>query len=328
MIGRREFITLLGGAAAAWPIAARAQQGERMRRIGVLMALTENDTEGQLRVQAFREALQQHGWVEGRNLHMDYRWGGGGVERMRAAVDDLVRLHPDVIFAAATASLIALRQENSTLPIVFVQVADPVARGYVATLSHPGGNSTGFAIHEAGIGAKYPELLKEVAPLTSHLGVVYDPTNAGQTFLPEIERALVPNMRLAAYGTQSRSELEQAIEQVGSEPNGALIVLSGPLTGVHRDFIVLLAVKHRLPMVHPYRYFTAAGGLMSYGPDLIDQYRRAAGYVDRVLKGERPGDLPVQLPTKYSLVINLKTAKALGLDVPDKLLAIADEVIE
>ena len=324
---RRQFITLLGGA-AAWPLSARAQQGERTRRIGVLIALTENDTEGQLRVQAFRQGLQQLGWVEGRNLHIDYRWPGADAERLRASARDLVGLRPDVMLAGNTTSLIALQQETSTLPVVFVQVADPAARGYVASLARPGGNSTGFALYEQALAAKWVEVLREVAPRTSHVGVVYDPLNAAQTYLPDIEKALSPGMQLMPYASHNRSELEDAIERIGAKPNSGMIVLSGSLTGLHRDLIIMLAVKYRLPLVHPYRYFTAAGGLMSYGPDIIDQYRRAADYVDRVLKGAKPADLPVQFPTQYSLVINLKTAKALGLTVPLTLLARADEVIE
>jgi ABC-type uncharacterized transport system substrate-binding protein len=328
MSNRREFITLLGGTAATWPLAARAQQGGTTRRIGVLVALTESDSEGQVRVQAFRQALAQLGWVDGRNIRIDYRWPGGDPERLRTSAAELVGLRPDAIFAGNTTALVALQQATSTLPIVFVQVSDPVARGYVASLARPGGNTTGFALHEHAIAAKWVEVLTEVAPRTARVGVIYDPINVAQTYLPDIERALPPGMQLTPYALHSRSELEEAIERIAGEPNAALIVLSGSLTALHRDLIVILAVKHRLPLVHPYRYYTAAGGLMSYGPDIIDQYRLAAGYVDRVRKGEKPADLPVQLPTKYSLVINLKTAKALGLDVPATLLARADEVIE
>jgi putative ABC transport system substrate-binding protein len=329
MKSRREVITLLGGAAAAMgPLVAHAQERSATRRIGVLLALTEKDSEGQVRVQAFREGLQELGWVEGRNLHIDYRWTGASVEHARSAAAELVVMRPDVIFAGNTTALVALQGVTSTLPIVFAQVADPLARGYVASLARPGGNITGFALYEPGMAAKWVEVLTEVAPHTTRIGVIYGPGNAAQTYLPEIERALPPSVRLAPYAVQSPSELEQAMERIGSEPNSALIVLSGLLTGLHRDLIILLAVKYRLPLVYPYRYFAAAGGFMSYGPDLIEQYRRAASYVDRVLKGEKPADLPVQFPTKYSFVINLKTAKALGLTVPDTLLATANEVIE
>ena len=323
---RRQFITLLGGA-TGWPLAAHAQQGGGTR-IGVLIALTENDSEGQLRAQAFRQGLQQLGWLEGRNIHVDYRWSGASVERARSAAGELVALRPAVIFAGNTTALVALQQVTSTLPIVFAQVADPLARGYVANLARPGGNITGFALYESSMAAKWVEVLTEVAPRTTRIGVIYGPGNDAQTYLPDIERALPPSVRLAPYAVHSRTELEQAMERVGGETNAALIVLSGSLVGLHRDLIILLAVKYRLPLVYPYRYFAAAGGLISYGPDVIDQYRRAAGYVDRVLKGEKAADLPVQFPTKYSFVINLKTAKALGLEIPDKMLALADELIE
>ena len=330
-MNRRAVISLIGGAAASsllGPPSVRAQEGGTTRRIGALIALTENDSEGQVRVQAFRLGLQQLGWVEGRNLHIDYRWSGASVERARSAAAELLAFRPDVIFAGNTTALVALRQVTSTLPIVFAQVADPLARGYVASLARPGGNITGFALYESGMAAKWVEVLTELAPRTTSIGVIYGPGNAAQSYLPEIERALPPSVRLTPYAVHSPSELEQAMERIGSVPNAALIVLSGSLVGLHRDLIILLAVKYRLPLVYPYRYFAAAGGLMSYGPDVIDQYRRAASYVDRVLKGEKPADLPVQFPTKYSFVINLKTAKSLGLEIPDKLLALADEVIE
>jgi ABC-type uncharacterized transport system substrate-binding protein len=325
---RREVIALVGGAAVAWPLAARAQPSAATRRVGALIALTENDSEGQVRVQAFRQGLQRLGWVEGRTMHADYRWSGASVERARSAAAELVGLQPDVIFAGNTTSLVALKQATSTLPIVFAQVADPLARGYVASLARPGGNITGFALYESGMAAKWVEVLTEVAPRTTRIAVIYGPGNDAQTYLPDIQRALPPSVQLAPYAVRSRSDLEQAIERIGGEPNAALIVLSGSLIGLHRDLIIISAVKYRLPLVYPYRYFAAAGGLMSYGPDVIDQYRRAAGYVDRVLKGEKPADLPVQFPTKYDLVINLKTAKMLGLEVPPTLLARADEVIE
>jgi putative ABC transport system substrate-binding protein len=324
---RRAFITLLGGAAAC-PLAARAQQPAGMRRIGVMIALMESDPEAQLRIAAFRGGLQSFGWVEGRNVHIDYRWPGGNAERLQASAAELVGVRPDVILAGTTTALIAVKQTSTTLPIVFVQVSDPLARGYVASLARPGGNVTGFALHEHAIAAKWLELLTEVAPRTSRVGLIYDPANAAQNYLPEIERVSPPAIKLVAFAAHTRSDIEQAIEWIGSEPNGALIVLSGPRTALHRDLIVISAVKYRLPLVHPYRYYTAAGGLMSYGPDILDQYRLAAGYVDRILRGEKPGDLPVQLPTKYSLVINLKTAKTLGLEMPATLLARADEVIE
>jgi putative tryptophan/tyrosine transport system substrate-binding protein len=324
---RRAFITLLGGT-AAWPLVARAQPGEKLRRIGVMIALVESDPEGQLRVASLRRGLQSFGWVEDRNIQIDYRWPGGNPERLQTSAAELVAIRPDVIVAGTTTALIAVQQATSIVPIVFVQVSDPLARGYVASLARPGSNVTGFALHEHAIAAKWFELLTEIAPRTARVGIIYDPANAAQNYLMDIEKASSPGITLSAFAAHSRSDVEQAIEQMGAEPNGALIVLSGSRTALHRDLIIISAVKHGLPLVYPYRYFTAAGGLMSYGPDVVDQYRLAAAYVDRILRGEKPGDLPVQLPTKYSLVINLKTAKALGLTVPDKLLALADEVIE
>jgi putative ABC transport system substrate-binding protein len=326
---RREFITLFGGTVSTWPLAARSQQPERMRRIGVLIAgLSENDPEGQLRITAFRRGLQNLGWIEERNLHIEERWSGGNAERLRSFAGELVRMRPDVIFAGNEAAMMALHQTASSLPIVFAQVGDPVANGLVASLARPGGNVTGFALWEYGFGAKWGEALREIAPHTVRVGVIYDPANAMQRLLPDLERTLSLGMQAVPLSVSSRSDLENAIEQIAIEPNGALIVFAGPLAVAHRDLIITLAAKHGLPLLYPYRYFTAAGGLISYGPDLVDQHRLAAGYVDRILKGEQPADLPVQFPTKYMLVINLKTAKALGLTVPDKLLALADEVIE
>jgi putative tryptophan/tyrosine transport system substrate-binding protein len=326
-VRRRAFITLLGGA-AAWPLTARAQQAAEMRRIGVMIALIESDPEAQLRIAAFRRGLEKFGWVEDRNIHIDYRWPGGNHERLQASAAELVAMRPDVIVAGTTTALIAVQQATSIVPVVFVQVSDPLARGYVASLARPGGNVTGFALHEHAIAAKWFELLTEIAPRTARVGIIYDPANAAQNYLTDIEKASSPDMKLSAFAAHSRSDVEQAIEQIGAEPNGALIVLSGSRTALHRDLIIVSAVKYRLPLIYPYRYYTAAGGLMSYGPDVVDQYRLAASYVDRILRGEKPGELPVQLPTKYSLVINLKTAKTLDLTVPPTLLAIADEVIE
>jgi putative ABC transport system substrate-binding protein len=324
---RREFISLLGGA-AAWPVAARAQPSGGARRMGVLTALAESDPEAQLRMAALRQGLQSFGWTEGRNIHIDYRWPGGSAERMRTSAAEIVGMRPDVIFAGNSTAVFALKQATSSLPIVFVQVPDPIADGFVASLGRPGGNMTGFALYEYEIAAKWVEILRELAPPTVRIGVIFDPVNAAQGHLPYLERALSPGMHLMSSAVRNRSDIEEAIEQVGSDPNGALIVLAGPLTAIHRDLIVISAVKHRLPLVYPYRYYTAAGGLFSYGPDTVDQYRLAASYVDRILKGERPADLPVQFPTKYTLVINVKTARTLSLQVPDKLLALADEVIE
>jgi putative tryptophan/tyrosine transport system substrate-binding protein len=327
-VKRREFITLLGSGVAGWPLAARAQQYQQMRRIGVLIALAESDPEGQLRMAAFRQGLQSLGWMEGRNIQIDYRWPSGNRERQQSFATELVGLKPDVIFAGNATALVALREATRTVPIVFVQVDDPVAAEFVASLARPGGNATGFALFELGIAAKWVEALRDFAPRTTRIGVLYESVNSGRRHLSAIESALSPGMPSFPYAVRSAAEIEEAIDRIGSEPNGALIIMGGPLTARHRDLIVILAAKKGLPTVSPYRYFATAGGLFSYGPDTIDQYRVAAGYVDRILKGEKPADLPVQFPTKYNLVINLKTAKALGLTVPDKLLALADEVIE
>jgi putative tryptophan/tyrosine transport system substrate-binding protein len=326
---RRDFIKAIAGSATAWPLVARAQRGEQMRRIGVLIAgLTENDSEGQVRMAAFRRGLQNLGRIEERNVHIEERWAGGNAERLRSFAADLVGMRSDAIFAGNEAAMMALQRTASTLPTVFAQVGDPVAAGLVASVARPGGNVTGFALWEDGFAAKWGEMLREIAPRTVRIGVIYDPATATQRLLPDFERSLSPGMQAVALSVSSRSDLENAIERIAIEPNGALVVFPGPLPVAHRDLIITLAVKHRLPLLYPYRYFTAAGGLISYGPDLADHYRLAAGYIDRILKGEKPADLPVQFPTKYMLVINLNTAKALGLTVPDKLLALADEVIE
>jgi putative ABC transport system substrate-binding protein len=327
-VKRRKFITLLGGA-TTWPIAAHAQQPDRMRRIGVLIAgLTENDSEGQLRMAAFRQGLQNLGWIEGRNVHIEERWPGPNAERLRSFATEFVGMQPDAIFAGNEAAMMALQQAHSALPTVFAQVSDPVAAGLVASVARPGGNVTGLALWEYGFAAKWGEVLREIAPRTVRIGVIYDPANAMQHQLPDLERSLSPAIQSVALSVSSRSDLENAIERIAAEPNGALIVFAGPVAVAHRDLIITLAVKYRLPLLYPYRYFTAAGGLVSYGPDLVDQYRLVANYVDRILKGEKPADLPVQFPTKFTLVINLKTAKAIGVTVPDQLLALANEVIE
>ena len=327
-IRRREFIATLGGA-AAWPLAARAQQGGAMRRIGVLNAgLTENDSEGQLRMAAFRRGLQNLGWVAGRNVNIEERWPGGNNERLRSFAAELIGMRPDAIFAGNEAAMMALQHTASTLPTVFAQVSDPVAAGLVASIARPGGNVTGFALWEYGFAAKWGEVLREIAPRTVRIGVIYDPANAMQRQLPDLERTLSPGTQVIALSVSSRSDLENAIERIAIEPNGALIVFAGPLAVALRDLIITLAVKHSLPLLYPYRYFPAAGGLISYGPDLADHYRLAAGYIARILKGEKPANLPVQFPTKYMLVVNLNTAKALGLTVPDTLIARADEVVE
>jgi putative tryptophan/tyrosine transport system substrate-binding protein len=327
---RREFITFLGGAASAWPLAARAQQGERMRRVGVLMNLAEGDSEGQARVAAFREALRKLGWTEGREVQIDYRWFAGDPDRARAYAAELVKLKPDVIFAAASSSLAPLQRETRSVPIVFAQVADPVAAGFVASMARPGGNITGFAQFEYAIGAKWLELLKQIAPQVTRVAIIYDPANPeAKEYLPVIEAAAQSfGVQVFISAVRDAAEIERAIEEFTREPNGGLIPLPTPLMAVHRDLIISLARRHRLPNVFALRYYPMSGGLASYGIDNIELYRRAASYVDRILKGEKPGDLPIQQGTKFELVINLRTAKELGLDPPISLLARTDEVIE
>jgi putative tryptophan/tyrosine transport system substrate-binding protein len=328
-VRRREFITLLGGA-AAWPFAAGAQQRERVRRVGVLVNLAEGDSEGQARVAAFREALGKLGWTEGRELQIDYRWFAGDPDRARAYAAELVKLKPDVIFAASSSSLAALQRETRSLPIVFAQVADPVAAGFVASMARPGGNITGFAQFEYAIGAKWLELLKQIAPQVIRVAIIYDPANPEtKEYLPVIEAASRSfGVQASISAVRNIAEIERVIEEFAREPNGGLIPLPSPLMAVHRDLIISLARRHRLPNVFALRYYPMAGGLASYGTDNIELYRRAASYVDRVLKGEKPGDLPIQQASKFELVINLKTARELGLDPPISLLARTDEVIE
>ena len=328
-IRRRKFLATLGGAAVAWPLVARAQQ-ERMRRIGVLTPLAEGDREGQARIAAFREGLGKLGWTEGRDVQIEYRSFAGDRDRAHVYAAELVNLKPDVIFAATTSSLAVLHQETRSVPIVFAQVADPVGGGFVASLARPGGNITGFSQYEYGIGAKWVELLKQIAPQVTRVAVVYDSANPeSKEYLPVIEAAARSlGVQVSISAVRDAAEIERAIEEFAREPNGALIPLPGPLMGVRRDLIISLATRHRLPNVYAFRYYAIGGGLASYGTNLIDQYRRAAGYVDRILKGEKPGDLPVQQATKFELVINLKAAKALGLDPPISLLARTDEVIE
>ncbi len=328
---RREFITLLGSAAAAWPLAARAQQPDGMRRIGVLMHLPENDPEAQARMRAFRQGLQQLGWVEGRNVRIDYRFGAADVDRARRSAAELIALAPDVIQASGTGPMAAVQQATRTVPIVFAQVPDPVNAGFVVSLARPGGNATGFSVFEEyGTSGKWLELLKEVAPQVTRVAVLRDPTIAAGIGQTGAIQSVAPSLgvQVSPVGVRDASEIERAIAAFGHGANGGLIVLGAPLAIMQRDLISTLAARHRLPAVYPVRLFVAAGGLISYGPDSIDPYRHVAGYVDRILKGEKPADLPVQNPTKFELVINLKTAKALGLDVPAAVLARADEVIE
>jgi putative tryptophan/tyrosine transport system substrate-binding protein len=329
-IERRKFLATLLGGAAVWPLAARAQQTERMRRIGVLMNLAESDPESQARIAAFREGLGKLGWTDGREVQIEYRWFAGDADRARAYAAELVKLKPDVILAGTTSSVAALQRETRSVPIVFAQVSDPVGAGFVASLAQPGGNITGFALFEYAIGVKWLELLKQIAPQVTRVAIIYDPTNPEtREYLPVIEAAAPSfGMQLSIAPVRDAAGIERAIEQFAREPNGGLIPLPSPLIGLRRDLIISLASRHRLPNVYSFRYYPIEGGLASYGADNIDLFRRAASYIDRILKGEKPGDLPVQQATKFELVINLKTAKALGLDPPISLLARTDEVIE
>jgi putative tryptophan/tyrosine transport system substrate-binding protein len=328
-IGRRKFLATLGGA-AAWPLAARAQQPERMRRIGVLMNLASDDAEGQARLAVFHQGLQQLGWTVGRNVQIDYRWGAGDADRIRKFAAELIALAPDVILSTGSPSVAAFQQATRTVPIVFVTVVDPVSSGFVDTLARPGANITGFAAYEYSISGKWLQLLKEIAPRVTRAAVIRDPAlTAGGGQLGVIQ-AVAPSVgaEVTPVNVRDAGEIERAITAFARSPNGGLIVTASTLAGVHRDLIIAGAARHKLPAVYAVRYLVVGGGLISYGPDTVDQYRRAASYVDRILKGEKPNDLPVQAPTKYDLVINLKTAKALGLEIPPSVLARADEVIE
>jgi putative tryptophan/tyrosine transport system substrate-binding protein len=329
-VRRRDLIMLLGGAAAAWPLAARSQQPERMRQIGMLMNLTADDPQSMARAAAFLQGLQELGWTVGRNVRIDTRWTAGDPERYRRYAAELVALMPDVILAAGGASVGALQQVSRSVPIVFANVTDPVGGGFVATLSQPGGNATGFTGFEYGVSGKWLELLKQIAPGLKRAAVLRDPVLTSGTAQLAAVQAVAPSfgVELIPVGVRDASEIERGVAAFVRSPSDGLVVVNNPLTAIHRDLIITLAARHRLPAVYPSRYFVASGGLISYGPDAIDGYRRAAGYVDCILKGEKSADLPVQAPTKYELTINLQTAKALGLEVPPTLLARADEVIE
>jgi putative tryptophan/tyrosine transport system substrate-binding protein len=326
---RRAFITLLGGAAAAWPLAARAQ-GERVRRIGALMSTTADDPEGQARIAAFQQGLQQFGWMIGRNVRIDSRWPAGDSERLRRYAAELVALSPDVILATGSAAAEPLLQATRTVPIVFVIVPDPVGAGFVNSLARPGGNATGFIQFEYGISGKWLELLKQIAPGVTRAAILRDPAISGGIGQFGAIQAVAPSLgvEVSPVNVRDPDEIERAIADFARSPNGGLTVTGSGLAFVHRHLIIALAAKHRLPAVYFQRTLVADGGLISYGADLLDQYRRAASYVDRILKGEKPADLPVQTPTRYVLVINLKTAKTLGLAIPPSVLARADEVIE
>jgi putative ABC transport system substrate-binding protein len=329
-IGRREFLATLGGAAAGWPLAARAQQREKMRRIGVLMNLTPDDAEGQARLAAFLQGLQEAGWAVGRNVRIDLRWGGGDADNFRKQAAELVALAPDVVFASGIPAATPLLQATRTVPIVFAQVVDPVGAGLVASLARPGGNATGFTSPEYGFAGKWIELIREIAPGVMRVAVLRDAaSSSGIGYLGAVRVAASSfGMELTPVGIADAGEIERGVTAFARASNGALIVTGNTLTMVHRERIITLAARHRLPAVYALPLFANDGGLISYGPDSIDPYRRAAHYVDRILKGEKPADLPVQQPTKFELIINLKTAKALGLEVPPTLLARADEVIE
>ena len=329
LLKRREFVSLLGGA-VAWPIAARAQQQERIRRVGALISLTADDPQSKARVAAFLRGLQPLGWTDGRNLHIDYRWGEGDAGHMHSHAAELIALAPDVVVAGGSEATATFQQATRNVPIVFVNVVDPVGAGFVDSLSRPSGNATGFMVFEYGISPKWLELLKQIAPSVTRVAVIRDAAIASGIGQFGAIRAVSSSfgMEVSPIGASDALEIERAVSAFAHGPSGGMIVTGSPSTAFHRDLLIRLAVRHRLPAVYPLRLFADSGGLISYGADTVDQYRLAAAYVDRILKGDRPADLPVQAPTKYDLVINLKTAKALGLDVPPILLARADEVIE
>ena len=326
---RRDFIGLLGGTAISWPLAVRAQQGERMRRIGVLMNLAAEDPVSIARAKALVQGLQVLGWIEGRNVRVDYRWGAGKTDLFHRYAVELATLAPDVILAAG-AALPPVLQATRTIPVVFVHVVDPVGNNYVASLSRPGGNATGFLTFDYNLAAKWVELLKEIAPTVKLVGVLRDANIAHGIGQFAVIQSVAPSqgVDVTPINLGDANEIERGIAALAQLANSGLILTASPTAPVHRDLIIALAARHKLPTVYVERLFAAAGGLVSYGPEFVDQYRRAASYIDRILKGEKPADLPVQAPTKYELVINLKTAKALGLTVPPTLLTRADEVIE
>jgi len=328
-IERRKFLATLAGAAAAWPLVARAQQGERLRRIGVLMSTAAGDAEGRARIAAFLDELQKLGWIDGRSARIDTRWPTS-MQEVRKYSAELVGLAPDVLLATGSASLADFLEATRTVPIVFVNVGDPVGGGFVESLARPGGNATGFSFTEYGVSVKWLELLKEIAPSLARVAVLRDARQASGSGQFGAIQAVAPSfgVELSPIDVRDASDIERAIAAFVRSAKAGLIITTGQMTLVHRDLIISLAARYGLPAVYWNRFYPAAGGLISYGPDPIDPYRRAAGYVDRILKGEKPADLPVQAPTKYELVINLKTAKALGLTLPPTLLARTDEVIE
>jgi len=331
-LGRREFITLLGGAAVAWPLAARAQQPSQMHRIGVIMGYAESDAVGQAYIAAFREGLQKLGWAEGRNIRIDFRWAAASdVESMQRFAKELVALQPDLILSNNTPTTAALLQQTRTIPIVFATVADPIGSGFVAGLPRPGGNVTGFITTEGSLGGKWLELLKEIAPRVARVAMLFNPATAtyAEYYLNPFKAAgTALKVESIATPVHGLSELELVVAAHARAPNGGLVVIPDAFTNVHRAQMTSLAARYRLPAVYPYRFFAEVGGLLSYGVDRTDNFRRAATYVDKVLNGAKPSELPVQVPVKFELAINLKTAKALGLDVPPMLIARADEVID
>ncbi|HVD85166.1 MAG TPA: ABC transporter substrate-binding protein [Bradyrhizobium sp.] len=328
---RREFISLIGGAAAAWPLPAWAQEpAAKLRRIGVLMLLAADDPESKPRIAAFQQGLMQWGWTDGHNVQIEIRWEAFDAQHSRKYAAELVTLAPDVILATGSSATAAVLEATRTVPVVFVNVTDPVGAGYVASLARPGGNATGFIFIEYGMSGKWLELLKEIAPRVRRAGVLRDPTlPVGIGHLAAIQSAAPSfGVEVSPIDVRDAGEIERAVTALARSANSGLIVTASPSAVVHREMITTLASRHQLPAVYFLRHFVTGGGLISYGPDPIDQYRQAAGYVDRILKGEKPADLPVQSPTKYELAINLKTAKALGLQIPDTLLSTADEVID
>jgi putative tryptophan/tyrosine transport system substrate-binding protein len=328
---RREFITLVGGSAVTWPLAARAQQPDRIRRVGLMMNLAESDPDARIRVTAFTKGLEELGWVEGRNLRIDYLWAVDEANRSRTLAAELVAVKPDVILASATDVLSAVRQETQSVPIVFVLVSDPVGQGFVKSLARPGGNITGFTNYEFSVVGKWLELIKEIVPRITQVALMFNPSTApyGEQYLRVLDVA-ASSVAVKAVAIRVRSEvdIENAIGAFSREQSSGLIVIPDTFAVARRDLIISLTSRYSVPAIYPFRIYAKSGGLISYGIDNIDMYRRAAAYVDRILKGAKPSELPVQQPTKYELVINQKTAKALGLQIPDKLLFTADEVIE
>jgi len=327
---RREFVTLLGGVAVAWPLATRAQQGQRQRRIGVLMYYAEADPAGQVRVTALRNRLRELGWMDGNNIQVEVRWTAGKPDRIRAEAAELISMPVEVIVANSTPTLEVLKRLTQTIPIVFAQVADPIGSGFVSSYSHPGGNITGFTDFDTTIAGKWIELLKEAAPFINRVTVLTDPKQLNhERFLGAIESA-APSLKIQAFaaGVRGRAEIEQTIMALAGQTDRGLVVLPGPVNNTLRDLIIDLAARNRLPSVYPFKYYAKDGGLLSYGIDQVDQWPKVARYVDRILRGEKAGELPLQAPTKYELVVNLKTAKALGLKISESFLLRADELIE